>query len=97
MIHIKEEYFAIIKAILAKYPYSFYAFGSRVRGTHQEFSDLDICYMETIPLLILAQLKDEFEQSNLPFKVDLVSFNEANQNFKAIIQADLILIQQKTT
>jgi len=34
----------ILELILSKYPYKFYAYGSRVKGTARKYSDLDLCY-----------------------------------------------------
>ena len=34
----------IVREILSKYPYSFYAYGSRVKGNARKLSDLDLCY-----------------------------------------------------
>ena len=39
----------IIENLLEKYPYTFYAFGSRAKKTSKKFSDLDLCYLEKIP------------------------------------------------
>ncbi|CAG8461815.1 14962_t:CDS:2 [Racocetra fulgida] len=62
----------IIRQILSRYPYRFYAYGSRVKGTARKFSDLDLCYQEEMPWNIYGRVKEDFEESNLPFKVDLV-------------------------
>ncbi|CAH1762790.1 7289_t:CDS:2, partial [Entrophospora sp. SA101] len=53
------------------YPYTFYAYGSRVKGTARQFSDLDICYQEDIPLSIISDIREELEESNLPFSMEL--------------------------
>ncbi|CAG8773122.1 6806_t:CDS:2, partial [Racocetra persica] len=63
--------FEIIHNILRKYPYSFYAYGSRVKGEARRLSDLDICYQEDIPLSTVSLIKEEFEESNLPFEVEV--------------------------
>ncbi|CAG8470055.1 6207_t:CDS:10 [Cetraspora pellucida] len=55
-----------------RYPYRFYAYGSRVKGTARKFSDLDLCYQEEMPWNVYGRVKEDFEESNLPFKVDLV-------------------------
>ncbi|CAG8721015.1 6626_t:CDS:2 [Gigaspora margarita] len=56
-----------------KHPYSFYAYGSRVKGEARRLSDLDICYYDNIPLSTISEIKEEFEESNLPFEVELVA------------------------
>jgi predicted nucleotidyltransferase len=57
MIHLKEKHWKIINDILSKHPYQFYAYGSRVKGNHHQFSDLDLCYQEEIPSRITAEIK----------------------------------------
>jgi uncharacterized protein len=63
----------ILQRILSKYPYKFYAYGSRVKGTARKFSDLDLCYQENIPDSLVFEIKDELTESNLPFIVELVN------------------------
>ena len=73
MLKIEPKDYQILKQILAKYPYKFYAYGSRVKGTACQFSDLDLCYQEEIPLSVISRLREEFTESNLPFEVELVN------------------------
>jgi uncharacterized protein len=49
-------------------------FGSRARGTHRPYSDLDLLLEATPPLseTYLDRLNEDFEESELPYKVDLV-------------------------
>lgn len=62
----------ILQQILNKYPCKFYAYGSRVKGTSRKFSDLDICYYD-IPDLVISDIREELENSDLPFIVELVN------------------------
>jgi hypothetical protein len=39
----------IIRAILSKYPYKFYVYGSRVKNQAKKYSDLDLCFYDKIP------------------------------------------------
>ena len=63
----------ILVQILNKYPYSFYAYGSRVKGTARKYSDLDLCYQENIPNYKVVEIEEELENSDLPFVVELVN------------------------
>jgi predicted nucleotidyltransferase len=63
----------ILEQILSKYPYQFYAYGSRTKGTARQFSDLDLCYQENIPSYVLVEIEKDLEESNLPFIVELVN------------------------
>lgn len=82
----------IVHSILTKYPYHFYAYGSRVKQQAKQYSDLDICYQEPIPWSTLSHLKEDFENSNLPFKVDLIAWDWMDENFQKLIEKDLVLL-----
>src|SRR5436853_219650 len=82
----------ILERILSKYPYQFYAYGSRAKGTAGKFSDLDICYYEDIPSYKLAEIEEELENSDLPFIVELVAWKNMRPAFQKIIKKDLVLI-----
>ena len=58
-LQLEEKHWNIIHQILSKYPYHFYAYGSRTKGTARKFSDLDICFQEEIPLSVISQLREE--------------------------------------
>lgn len=89
----EKKHWLIVKKILAKYPYAFYVFGLRVKVNARCFSDLDICFFENIPLSIQAHIDEDFEESDLPYKVDIIDWNFCNKTFQQIIEKDLILIQ----
>ena len=72
MVQLETRHQKIIREILSKYPYTFYAYGSRVKGTARKLSDLDICCQENIPDAIAFQIEEEFKESDLPFLVELV-------------------------
>jgi predicted nucleotidyltransferase len=61
-----------LQKILHKYPYTFYAYGSRAKGIARKFSDLDLCYQEEIPLNTLSHLEADLEESDLPIMFELV-------------------------
>ncbi len=84
----------IVMDILKKYPFTFYAFGSRARGTANKFSDLDLCFMDTIPLHIQSAIKEDFQESHLPFEVDLVDWNMCDESFRKTIEQELIAVQK---
>jgi predicted nucleotidyltransferase len=61
--------------------------GSRVSGRAKPFSDLDLVVMgdEPLDLGTLGRLRDAFEESNLPFAVDIVEWASASDAFRRII------------
>lgn len=93
MIHIEELHWKIVQEILKQYPYTFYAFGSRVKGGEKRFSDLDLCFKDPIPANVQAHIDEDFEESDLPFKVDVIDWNLMPSDFHKLIQNDLILVQ----
>ena len=93
MLFIEPHHWEIVKKILSKYPYSFYAFGSRVKGNPKKLSDLDLCFFDSIPLNDLAHIDEDFEESDLPYKVDIVDWNKCSESFKDAIKNDLIKIK----
>jgi|SRR6516165_7342183 predicted nucleotidyltransferase len=92
MIYLEERHLNEVRKILSSYPYTFYAFGSRTKRTHKKLSDLDICYKDAIPTLTVAEIREKFDESSLPFKVDLVDFNHASPEFQKAIENDLVKI-----
>lgn len=81
-----------LRCILSKYPYTFYAYGSRTKGNARKFSDLDLCYQENIPRQVIYQIQEELEESNLPFIVELVNWKHMRTEFREFIRSDLTLI-----
>jgi predicted nucleotidyltransferase len=94
---IKPDDLIAIQAILRRYipNREVWAFGSRVTGSVKPFSDLDLAIIGSTPLPapILADLKDAFSESDLPFKVDLVDWAETQKNFRKIIEAAHVVVQ----
>lgn len=91
--HIEPRHLSIVLDILKKYPFTFYAFGSRVKGNPRKFSDLDLCFIEKIPGNTLSHIDEDFENSDLPYKVDVMNWNSCEESFKHLIRNDLFLIQ----
>jgi type I restriction enzyme S subunit len=71
------------------------AFGSRVNDKATRFSDLDLIIMGEDRLLYdtIADIRDAFEESDLPFKVDILEWSAINDNFRQIIDQRYIVIQ----
>ncbi len=71
-------------------------FGSRAGTTPKRFSDLDLVLEgpEPLPLALMARLADAFDESPLPWKVDLVDRKAVSAAFAAIIDATKIALPQ---
>jgi len=92
-LQIEERHWKIVCDILKKYPYQFYAFGSRVKRNAKQFSDLDLCYKEEIPGNIMTHIREDFEESNLPYKVDFIDWMRCDKSFKDKIEKDLVKLE----
>ena len=64
------------------------AFGSRVNGGARPSSDLDMAVIgrERMDFSELLRLKDDFAESDLPFRVDVVDWHRADPGFREIIR-----------
>lgn len=89
-LQLEDRHLKIIMDILKKYPYKFYVFGSRARHDAKKNSDLDLGFFDNISFDIFVKIKNEFEESNFPFLVDLVNFSKADPVFFKLIESDLI-------
>ena len=92
MLQLEKKHLKIVQQILRKYPYQFYAYGSRSKGNATKFSDLDLCYRDSIPRSIIRKIKEEFEKSNLPFHVELVNYYDMTLEFRELIKKNLVKI-----
>lgn len=61
-----------------------WCFGSRARGDHQPFSDLDLMVVGSRDFSIeIGQIRELLSKSNFPFKVDLVQLSEFVESYRA--------------
>lgn len=89
-----------IREILAKHvpEYEVWAFGSRVAWTARQYSDLDLAVMTEEPLDIMrmADLKEAFTESDLPFRVDIADWASTSESFQQIIKNQHVTIRYKS-
>ena len=73
------------------------AFGSRVEWMVRETSDIDLALMtdERLPTSQMANLREAFSESDLPFKVDLIDWAGTSDNFRKIIEREYVVVQTK--
>ncbi|EKE06426.1 MAG: hypothetical protein ACD_19C00014G0040 [uncultured bacterium] len=74
--------------------YRAFIFGSRATGTNRKYSDLDlgIIAKTKVPTSKIFDLENEFDQSNLPYKVDVVDFNNVSENFKKVAMKKVLYL-----
>lgn len=95
-IAIKPEEARILHSLLQTYvpDAEVRAFGSRVRGTARSSSDLDLVVLATPEQVACVEgLKEAFEQSDLPFRVDCHVWSELPKSFQSIIGEGYYILQ----
>ena len=89
MIDLPPSQLEIVKGILAeKVPCcEVRAFGSRVKQTAKNWSDLDLAVVGAVALDsgVLYDLKVSFEESDLPIRVDVLDWHTISPEFKQVI------------
>ena len=72
-------------------PIEIWAYGSRVKGTAHDGSDLDLVIItrdgEKIPIDILMELKEKIRDSNVPILVELFDWARLPESFHKNIEA----------
>lgn len=96
MLDLPADQLAIVRAILAKHlPHAkVWAFGSRVLGTAKRFSDLDLAVEDKKELSISSwgNLRDAFQESDLPISVDILDMRTVKQPFKRIVEQQRVAL-----
>lgn len=96
MIDIAQQDLRLVKSILLKHlsHCEVRVFGSRVTGTATKYSDLDLVIVgkQKIDRSVLNRLQDEFEYSDLPFRVEVLDWHRISDNFRKIIEQNYEII-----
>ena len=70
-----------------------WAYGSRVKWTSRPESDLDlVVFSRPEQGARVAELREAFEESDLPFRVDLFVWDEVPEGFKTRIEGDRVVL-----
>ena len=86
------EYQVILDNIIRKYlpETKIVLFGSRARRTHNPGSDIDIALDngKHISWAIMGSIKEDIEESNIPFFVDVVDMHEVSDDMLRSIKRE---------
>lgn len=97
-IDIRPDHWLIVQSVLHRHvpQHEVWAFGSRAKWTAKEYSDLDLVVITDKPLSldVIAGLSDDFSESDLPYKVDVVDWATTNESFKKIIERDRVVVKK---
>jgi type I restriction enzyme S subunit len=92
VIDLTDKQVSIVHSILRQYfpRGEAWIFGSRYHGGAKKCSDLDLALKSDRPLTIdeLGMLGEAFENSSLPFHVDVVDYLSVGEKFRAIIDGN---------
>lgn len=88
---IKEKIIRMISAIEPNV--KIILFGSRARGTASKFSDIDIAIDagEQLPRSTLGEINSIFEASNIMYKIQVLDFNNIDDDIKGSIKREGII------
>ena len=86
---LSTEVTRFVKQRLSPNKHRVFLFGSALQKPH--FRDVDIGIIGDIDPNQLALLKEDFEESNFPYTVDIVDFNQVAPDFKKKILQDKVL------
>ena len=99
MINLRPRHEEIVRRILKKHVpnATVWVFGSRVKQTANDSSDLDLVIVSQskIPLQVMNLLKFDFEESDLPFKVDVLDWQNISDDFKKVIKERYVVFDHQ--
>lgn len=85
-IHLKPNYLDMVVKILKKYvpDCKVWAFGSRTTDHFHPYSDLDLLIQDKdrLNLAIFTHLSEDFAESDLPIKVDIIDWHRITKEFR---------------
>lgn len=90
MIDLSPAHFEIVRKILQKHvpKCEVRIFGSRIKGTKKKYADIDLAIVGETKLSdnVLYSLKEDFRETDLPFRVDVLDWNSISKEFQKIIK-----------
>jgi type I restriction enzyme, S subunit len=96
-IDIRPDLWPIVRDILRRHVprHEVWAFGSRATGRPKPYSDLDLAIVSDTPLSLRtgALLQDDFSESDLPWRVDVIDLATTQPGFRQIIEREKVVVQ----
>ncbi len=98
LIDVRADHLKIVQDILQTFvpEREVWAFGSRAKWLAKEYSDLDLCIVGETPLSFrtMGLLEEAFQDSDLPYKVDVVDWASTSASFREIVARDKVVVQE---
>ena len=94
---VKDIYLKQIRSVilsrLKDYRFQLFFFGSRAIGRSGRASDIDIAILPITPLPrgLLSEIREELEESCIPYLVDLVDLSRSNPDFARHVKEEGIM------
>lgn len=96
---LRPDHWNIVRDILRRHvpDRKVLAFGSRATWTAKDYSDLDLAVLgdEPLPLDVASALAEDFVESDLPFKVDVVDWASTSESFRKVIKKKCVVLMKK--
>ena len=96
---LRPDHWDIVRDILRRHipDRKVLAFGSRATWSAKHYSDLDIAVLgdQPLPLDVASALAESFEESDLPFKVDVVDWASTSESFRKVIEKDYVVLVEQ--
>ncbi len=96
-VDLEPEHWTIVRDILRRHvpENRVLVFGSRASRKAKKFSDLDIAILGDHPqsLDLMSVLSEDFSESDLPFKVDIVDWALIDNAFRTVIRSHCVTVQ----
>lgn len=94
-----DQRLAVLRLIQAYLPETeVWAYGSRVKRTARPSSDLDlVAFASTRLRRQVANLREAFEESDLPFRVDVLVWDDVPESFRAEIHRERVVLTSSRT
>ena len=101
MIDLNPNHLETVRRILAEHvpAYEVRAFGSRATWTAKDYSDIDLAIVGpgTVGWEALSRLKEAFEESDLPIRVDVLDWHATSESFREVIERDYEVVQNQAS
>ena len=98
-LNLNPRYVAMVETILRTHApdVEVWAYGSRVKGTHRDGSDLDLAlrgpHEEPLTPAMLYALHEAFEESTLPIIVQTHDWSRLPERFQREIEREYVVVQ----
>jgi predicted nucleotidyltransferase len=89
-----------VKRILSEYVpgCAVWVFGSRIRKTAKAWSDLDLAIVgaDRLERDVLGGLREAFEESGLPIRIDVLDWHAISPEFRVVIKEGYEVLQESS-